>query len=195
MIAEEAPTKVPVKHADFADVFSPDLVSKLPEHTWINDHAIELVDAQQPPYGPIYSLGPVELETLKAYIETNLANGFIRPSKSPAGAPILFDRKSDGSLRLCVDYRGLNNLTIKNRYPLPLVGESLDRLGRARRFIQLDLTSAYHRMRIRKGDERKTTFRTRYGHFGYQVMLFPTSGSETYGLRLRNLLGCRQPSG
>ena len=114
----------------------------------------------------------MELKTLKAYIETNLANGFIRPSKSPAGAPILFDRKSDGSFRLCVDYRGLNNLTIKNQYPLPLIGESLDRLGRAKRFTQLDLTSAYHRMRIREGDEWKTAFRTRYGHFEYQVMPF-----------------------
>ena len=154
------------------DVFLPDLASELPEYTRINDHAIELVEGQQPPYGPIYSRGSVELETLKAYIETNLANGFIRPSKSPAGAPILFDRKSDGSLRLCVDYRGLNNLTIKNRYPLPLIGESLDRLGRAKRFTQLDLTSAYHRMRIREGDEWKTAFRTRYGHFEYQVMPF-----------------------
>ena len=104
LIAEEAPTKVPAKYSDFADVFSPDLASELPEHTGINNHAIELVDGQQPPYGPIYSLGPVELETLKAYIETNLANGFIRPSKSPAGAPILFDWKSDVSFRLCVDY-------------------------------------------------------------------------------------------
>ena len=160
LIAEEAPTKVPAKYSDFADVFSPDLASELPEHTGINNHAIELVEGQQPPYGPIYSLGPVELETLKAYIETNLANGFIRPSKSPAGAPILFDRKSDGSLRLCVDYRGLNNLTIKNRYPLPLIGESLDRLGRAKQFTQLDLTSAYHRMKIREGDKWKTAFKT-----------------------------------
>ena len=104
LIVEKATTKVLAEYSDFADVFSPDLASKLPEHTGINDHVIELVDGQQPPYGPIYSLGPVELETLKAYIETNLANGFIRPSKSPAGAPILFDRKSDGSLRLCVDY-------------------------------------------------------------------------------------------
>ena len=114
LIAEEAPTKVPVEYADFADVFSPDLASELFEHTGINDHAIELVDGQQPPYGPIYNPGPVELETLKAYIETYLANGFIRPSKSPAGAPILFDRKSDGSLRLCVWSR--NNLTMKKRY-------------------------------------------------------------------------------
>ena len=153
MIAEEAPTKLPAEYSDFAEVFSSDLASKLFEHIGINDHAIELVKGQQPPYRPIYSLRLVELETLKAYIETNLANGFIRPSKSPAGALILFDRKSDGSLRLCVDYRGLNNLTIKNRYPLPLIGESLDRLGRAKRFTQLDLTSAYHRMRIREGDE------------------------------------------
>ena len=160
LIAEEASTKVPAEYSDFADVFSPDLASELPEHTGINNHAIELVDGQQPPYGPIYSLGPVELETLKAYIKTNQANGFIRPSKSSAGALIPFDRKSDGSLRLCVNYQGLNNLTIKNRYPLPLIGESLDRLGRAKQFTQLDLTSAYHRIRIREGDKWKTAFRT-----------------------------------
>ena len=74
----------------------------------------------------------MELETLKAYIETHLKTGFIWPSKSPAGAPILFDKKPDGSLRLYVDYRGLNNLTIKNWYPLPLIGKSLDRLGCAK---------------------------------------------------------------
>ncbi len=132
--ADEASTKVPSKYADFTDVFSPKLAVELLEYIEINDHAIELVDDQQPPYGPIYSLGPVELETLKAYIKNNLANDFIRPSKSPAKAPILFDKNSDGSLRLCVDYQGLNNLIIKNWYPLPLVGESLDWLGRARRF-------------------------------------------------------------
>ena len=95
----------------------------------------------------------MELETLKAYIKNNLANGFIKPSNFPIGALILFDKKLDNSLRLCVDYQGFNNLTIKNWYPLPLVGESLDRLGRARHFTQLDLTNAYHQMRIREGDE------------------------------------------
>ncbi len=95
----------------------------------------------------------MELETLKPYIKNNLASSFIWPFKSPAGAPILFDKKPDSSLRLCVDYQGLNNLTIKNQYPLPLVGELLDRLGRAQRFTQLDLTNAYHRMRIREDDE------------------------------------------
>ena len=95
LIAEEAPTKVPAEYADFADMFSPDLASELPEHTGINNHAIELVNGQQPPW-------PVELETLKVYIETNLANRFIKPSKSPAGAPILFDRRLNGSFRLCI---------------------------------------------------------------------------------------------
>ncbi len=151
--ADEAPTKVLSEYADFADVFSPKLAAELPEYTGINDHAIELVDDWQPPYGRIYSLEPVELETLKAYIKNKLASDFIQPSKSSAGASILFDKKPDSSLRLYVDYQGLNNLIIKNRYPLPLVGELLDRLGWARHFTQLDLTNAYHKMRIRKGDE------------------------------------------
>ncbi len=117
---------MPSKYADFADGFSPKLAVILPEHTRINNHIMELVDDWQPPYGPIYSFRPVELETLKVYIKNNLANSFIKLFKSPARAPILFDKKPDGSLRLCVDYQGLNNLTIKNRYLLPLVGESLD---------------------------------------------------------------------
>ena len=144
LIAEEAPTKVLAKYLDFADVFSPDLVIKLPEHTEINTHAIDLEKDKQTPYRRIYSLGPVKLETLKTYIETNLANGFNYPSKSLAGAPILFDKKPDGSFCLWVDYRNLNNITIKNWYPLRLVGKSLNCLGRVKQFIQLDLTSAYH---------------------------------------------------
>ena len=119
----------------------------------------------------------MELETLKTYIKTHLKTGFIRPSKSPAGAPILFDKKPDGSFCLCVDYRGLNNLTIKNQYPLPFIGESLDRLGRAKRFTQLDLTSAYHRMIIKKDGKWKMAFQTRYSHFEYQVMLFGLSNA------------------
>ena len=104
LIAKEAPTKISAKYSDFADVFFPDLVSKLSEHTKINKHTIKLVDGQQPPYRSIYSLVLVELETLKAYIKANLANGFLRPSKSPTSAPILFDWKLDGFLRLCINY-------------------------------------------------------------------------------------------
>ena len=149
----------------------------MPEHTGINDHLIDLIDDKQPPYGPIYSLGPVELETLKTYIKTNLANGFIRPSKSSTGALILFICKKDGSFWLYIDDQGLNNLTIKNWYLLPLIGESLDRLGRVKRFTQLDLTNAYHQIRIREGDEWKTTFWTWYGYFEYQVMSFDLSNA------------------
>ncbi len=87
---------------------------ELSENTGMNEYAIELIDGKQPPYGPIYALIPVELEILKAYIKTHLKTGFIRSFKSFAGAPILFDKKSDGSLCLCMDYRGLNNPTIKN---------------------------------------------------------------------------------
>ena len=126
LVANEAPTSISIEYSDFADVFFPEQASELSEHTRINDHTIKLVNNRQPPYGPIYSLGPIELETLKTYIETNLKNSFIRPFKSPEEAPILFDKKPNRSLQLYIDYWGLNNLTIKNRYPLPLVGESLD---------------------------------------------------------------------
>ena len=177
LLFDEASTKIPAEYSDYSNVFSAENAADFPENIGINEHAIKLEEGKQPPFGPIYSLGPVELETLKTYIETNLANGFIRPSKSPAGAPILFDRKPDRSLRLCVDYWGLNNITIKNQYPLPLIGESLDRLGRARRFTQLDLTNAYYRMRICEGDEWKIAFQTRYGHFEYQVMPFGLSNA------------------
>ena len=177
LLFDKASTKVPAEYSDYSDVFSAENAAELPENTGMNEHAIKLEESKQPSFGPIYSLGPVELETLKTYIKTNLANGFIRPSKSPAGAPILFNRKSDRSLRLCMDYRGLNNITIKNRYPLSLIGESLNRLGRAKRFTQLDLTNAYYRMRIRESDEWKTAFRTRYEHFEYQVMPFGLSNA------------------
>ena len=97
LVANEAPTSIPIEYSNFANVFSSELASKLPEDTEINDHAIELVDNWLLPYEPIYSLKPVELETLKTYIETNLKNGFIKPSKSLAKAPILFDKKPDSS--------------------------------------------------------------------------------------------------
>ena len=119
----------------------------------MNKHAIKLEEDKQPPFGPIYSLKPIKLKTLKIYIKTNLANGFIWSFKSLVGAPILFDRKPDRSLRLCVDYQGLNKQIIKNQNPLLLIGESLDRHGTAKQFTQLDVKNTHHRMRIYKGDE------------------------------------------
>ena len=125
-MANKAPILISTEYSDFADIFFPELASELLEHTKINDYAIKLVDDRQPLYEPIYSLGLIELETLKTYIKTNLKNDFIRPSKFSAEALILFDKKPDGSFQLCVDYWGLNNLTIKNQYLLSLIGQSLD---------------------------------------------------------------------
>ena len=121
---------------------------ELLENTSINEYAIKLIESKQPAYEPIYNLGPVELEILKAYIKIHLKTGYVWPSKSVASVPIFFDKKLDRSLRLCVDYRELNNLTIKNCYPLPLIGESLDWQSRAKRFTQLDLTTAFYQIRI-----------------------------------------------
>ena len=165
LLAKEV--KISDEYSDFADVFSEEKALVLPECTELNKHAIDLENSKQLLYRPIYSLGLVELETLKTYIETHLKTGFIWPSRSPTGAPIRFDKKPDGSFCLYIYYWDFNNLTIKNRYPLPLIGESLNRLGWAKRFAQLNLTSAYHQMRIKESDEWKTAFETRYGHFEY----------------------------
>ena len=109
---------------------------------------------------------------LRNYLDDALEKGWIRHSTSPAGAPILFVPKKDGGLRLCVDCRGLNAVTFKNRHPLPLITETWDRLGGSKVFTKLDLKDAYHRLRIKVDDEWKTAFRTRYGHFEYRVMPF-----------------------
>ncbi len=112
--ADKASTKVLSKYVNFANVFLSKFAVELSEHSRINNYAIELVDDWQSPYGSIYSLASVELETLKAYIENNLANGFIRLFKSLTEVSILFDKKPDKSLRFCIDYQDPNNLTIKN---------------------------------------------------------------------------------
>ena len=153
LLFNKALPEVPAEYSNYSSNFSAENAAELPENTGTNEHAIELEKGEQPPFGLIYSLELVELETLKTYIKTNLANGFIRPFKSLTGAPILFDRKLDRNLHLCVDYWGLNNITIKNQYSLSLISKLLNWLGRARRFIQLDLTNAYYRMRICKGDK------------------------------------------
>ena len=165
MIADKASIIIPAEYSDLKNVFCKKSAVVLLEHTEIITYVIDLKEGKQSPYRPIYSLEPVELETLKTYIKTNLANGLIGLSKSPADAPILFNKKPNRSLRICVDYRGLNNITIKNRYPLLLVGESLNCLSHAKQFTQLDLTSANHQIKIKEGDKWKTAFRAWYGHF------------------------------
>ena len=182
-----AEVSVPRRYADYEYVFSPELAHELPPHG-PEDHAIEL-EGGQPPWGPIYNLSVEELRVLREYIADNLEKGFIQPSTSPAGAPVLFIKKKDGRLRLCVDYRGLNKVTIRNRYPLPLIGEALDRLVGAKIYTKLDLRDAYYRIRIREGDEWKTAFRTRYGHFEYRVMPFGLANAPaTFQAHVNNVL-------
>ena len=146
-------TWILAEYSDFFNVFFSDSMTKLPGYTGINNHFIDLLDYKQPPYGSIYSLGLVELETLRTYIGANLASGFIKPSKSPPGTLRLFIQKKDGSFHLYVHYWRLNNLIIKNCYPLSLIGELLNCLGCAKCFTQLDLTNVYHQMRIQKDDK------------------------------------------
>ncbi|CEH14709.1 retrotransposon nucleocapsid protein [Ceraceosorus bombacis] len=162
---------VPSKYRKFLDVFSPVEASQLPPHQPF-DHKIELEPGKQPPFGPLYPLSARELQELCEYLDTMLANGFIRRSNSPAAAPILFVPKKDGSMRLCVDYRGLNAVTVKDCYLIPLIDKQLDRLACAVKMTKLDLMGAYNLLRIRKGDEWKLAFQTRYGLYKYLVMPF-----------------------
>lgn len=176
---------IPPELQEYSDVFSKSSAEQLPEHSTY-DHTIPLESGTKPPYGPIYSLSATELKALDEYLKENLAKGFIRPSSSPAGSPILFVKKSDGSLRLCVDYRGLNKITIKNRYPLPLIQENLDRLQNAKYFTKIDLRGAYNLIRIAAGEEWKTAFRTRYGLFEYLVMPFGLTNAPASFQQLMN---------
>ena len=141
-------TEIPAEYFNFSNVFSSDSAAELPEYTKINDYSINLLNNKQSPYGLIYSLELMELKTLKTYIKANLASGFIKPSKFPSSTPILFVWKKNGSFRLSIDYQGLNNLKIKNCYPLPLIGESFDCLCHVKHFTWLNLINAYHQMRI-----------------------------------------------
>lgn len=162
---------LPDEYKDFEIVFSKQEADRLPPHRPY-DHTIPLKASAEVGFGPLYNLSKIELDTLYEYLQENLAKGFIERSESPAGAPVFFVKKKDGSLRPVVDYRNLNKITIPNRCPLPLISETLDRLHTAKIFTKLDMRGAYNLLRIAKGHEWKTAFRTRYGHFQYRVMPF-----------------------
>jgi hypothetical protein len=131
-----------MQYHDFKDVFEKKNADILPEHRPY-DCAIELQDGAQPPFGPIYNLSQTELAALREYSDENLSKNFIQHSKSLVEAPILFVKKKNESLRMCVDYRGLNKVTTKNRYPLPLILGLLEQLGSAKIFTKIDLRCAY----------------------------------------------------
>ena len=146
-------TILPKQYHQFLSVFNKSEADKLPLHRPGVDHTIKALPGTQPPSGPLYGMSREELEVLKKYLEENLDKGFIRASSSPAATPVLFVKKPGGGLRFCVDYRGLNAITIKNKYSLPLIRETLDRLCKAVWFSKLDIVAAFNQIRMAAGEE------------------------------------------
>jgi hypothetical protein len=162
---------VPREYHDYLSVFREKEAVGLPPHRY-HDYHIPLLEGNIPPFEPLRALDEDRLRVLQDYLEENEKQGWIRRSTSPAGAPIHFVKNKDGTLRLCVNYRRLNDITINDRTPLPLIGEALDRLSNAKIYTKLDVRDAYHNLRIATGDEWKTAFRTKYGLYEYRVMPF-----------------------
>ena len=133
---------------------------------------IDFKEWQEPQNTNLQPMSPMELEELLKYLEENLGRGWIRRSKSPVLAPIVFAKMKDGSIKVCVDYRNLNRVTVKNRYPLPLIPELTDRLVGSTIFTKLDIRQAYHWVHMAMGHEYKTALKTYYGLFEYLVMPF-----------------------
>jgi hypothetical protein len=175
--------KIPVV-CEYEDVFPDELPRMSP------DRDIEFTIELQPGTTPIskrpYRMSPTELAELKKQLQELLDKGFIRPSTSPWGCLALFLKKKDESLRLCIDYRPLNAVTIKDKYPLPRIDVLFDQLVRAKVFSKIDLRSSYHQIKIRASDILKTAFSTRYGLYEYLVMSFGLTNAPAYFMYLMN---------
>ena len=155
---------------EYVDVFPDELPGQPPQR--VVDFGIELHPGTSPISMTPHRMAPVELQELRVQLQELLEKGFIRPSISPWGAPVLFAKKKDKTLQLCIDYRQLNRVTIKNRYPLPRIDDLFDQLSGARVYSKIDLRTGYHQLMVRDTDIPKTVFRTRYGHFEFTVMPF-----------------------
>lgn len=181
-------SKLPKGYQELLDVFSKLESDTLPPHREY-DHKTGIEGKEQLSYGPLYKQSTKELQAVKQYLVENLHKGWIEPSKAPYSSPLLFVKKPDGNLRLCVDYRKLNNITRKDRYPLPLIDETLARLNQAKIFTKLDIRQAFHRIRMHPDSEELTTFRTRYESYKYKVLpLGLTNGPATYQRYMNDVL-------
>ncbi|RVX08770.1 Transposon Tf2-2 polyprotein [Vitis vinifera] len=169
---------------EYPDVFPEDLPGLPPEREV--EFTIDLVPGTGPMSKAPYRMAPVELKELKVQLQELLDKGFIRPSVSPWGAPVLFVKKKDGSMRLCIDYRELNKVTVRNKYPLPRIDDLFDQLQGACVFSKIDLRSGYHQLRVRGEDVPKTAFRTRYGHYEFLVMPFGLTNAPAAFMDLMN---------
>ena len=170
--------------SDFPDVF-PEEFPGLPPQRKI-EFTIDVVSGATPTSITPYRMAPLELKEWKLQLQELLEKGFIRPSVSPWGAPVLFVKKKDDTLRLCIDYRQLNKLTVKNKYPLPRIDDLFDQLKGASIFLKIDLRSGYHQLRIKEVDVHKTTFRTRYGHYEFLIMPFGLTNAPAAFMDLMN---------
>ena len=188
-VSDDPLSSVPMKFRQYLGIMGKEAVDALPEHRPY-DCKIDLKEGTTAPWGPIYPLSEEELQTLREWLKEMEKTGKIKRSTSPAGSPILFVPKPNGQgLRLCVDYRGLNAVTIPNRYPLPLMQELQDRVRGTQWFTKMDLKNGFNLIRIREGDEWKTAFRTRYGLFEFQVMPFGlTNAPSTFQDMMNHVL-------
>ncbi|GJT90040.1 putative reverse transcriptase domain-containing protein [Tanacetum coccineum] len=169
---------------DSPKVFPEDL-SGLPPTRQV-EFQIDLVPGAAPIVRAPYQLSPSEMKELSEQLKELSNKGFIRPSSSPWGAPVLFVKKKDGSFRMCIDYRELNKLTVKNRYPLPRIDDLFDQLQGSSVYSKFDLRLGYHQLRVRKEDIPETAFRTRYGHYEFQVMPFGLTNAPAVFMDLMN---------
>ncbi|GJY63941.1 putative reverse transcriptase domain-containing protein [Tanacetum coccineum] len=169
---------------EFPDVFPEDLPG-LPPVRQV-EFQIDLIPGAAPVARTPYRLAPSEMQELSNQLQELTDRGFIRPSTSPWGAPVLFVKKKDGSFRMCIDYRELNKLTIKNRYPLPRIDDLFDQLQGSSVYSKIDLRSGYHQLRVREEDIPKTAFRTRYRHYEFQVMPFGLTNAPAVFMDLMN---------
>ena len=171
IIKKSSSTILPKKYSDFLDIFNKVHADKLLCHSKYN-LAIETEKGKQPPFGSTYNHSQLELEMLRKYINQMLRKEFIILLKLLLGASVLFTKKKDNRLCLCVNYKSRNAITKKNKHPLPLMQTLLNLLGRKKRYMKLNIISAYHTLRICIGNEWKTAFRCKYGHFKYRVVFF-----------------------
>ncbi|KAJ9561114.1 hypothetical protein OSB04_006274 [Centaurea solstitialis] len=169
---------------DFPEVFQEDLLGLPPDRQV--EFSIDLTPGAAPIARAPYRLAPAEMKEMMSQLQELLEKGFIRPSTSPWGAPVLFVKKKDGSMRMCIDYRELNKVTIKNKYPLPRIDNLFDQLQGASFFSKIDLRSGYHQLKVSEGDVRKTAFRTRYGHFEFLVRPFGLTNAPAAFMDLMN---------
>ena len=169
---------------DFPDVFLEEFIGLPPQREI--EFVIDVVTGPTLASITPYRMAPSELKELKLQLQELLEKGFIRPSVSPWGAPVLFVKKKDGTLRLCIDYRQLNKLTIKNKYLLPRIDDLFDQLKGASIFLKIGLRSGYHQLRIKDVDMHKTEFITRYGHYEFLIMPFGLTNTPAAFMDLMN---------